>query len=134
MVHSHTPNGYVALMSALIVSVVLVVLSVSISTAGLYARFDAADAEYKQRSSYLAESCIAAALVNIDQNAAYVPTAGGETLFVGDDTCTLVSVITSGGQVIIESKGTFRDAVTNLKVVVMSGSLHLVSWEELSTL
>lgn len=129
-----TQNGYIALMSAIIISVVLVMLSVSVSTAGFYSRFNVVEFEYKQRSSALAEGCINSALLKLAQNPAYVPTAGGETIFIGTDSCTILSVTTTAGQITIQSKATFQQAVTNVQVVVTSGTLSLMSWQELPTL
>jgi hypothetical protein len=121
-------------MSALIISVVLVILSVSISTAGFYSRFNVADSEYKQRSSALAEGCIDAALLRLAQNAAYAPAAGGDVITLDTDTCKIVSVSTLAGQKIIQVQAVYNKAVTNFKIVVDSNSLSLISWEELSTL
>lgn len=129
-----TQHGYVALMSALIISVVLVILSVSISTAGFYSRFNVADSEYKQRSSALAEGCIDAALLRLAQNAAYAPDAGGDVITLDTDTCKIVSVSALAGQKIIQVQAVYNKAVTNFKIVVDSNSFSLIFWEELSTL
>lgn len=129
-----TQHGYVALMSALIISVVLVILSVSISTVGFYSRFNVADSEYKQRSSALAEGCVDAALLRLAQNTAYVPAAGGDVIALDTDSCKIVSLSTIAGQKIIQVQAVYKKAVTNFKIVVDSNSFSLISWEELSTL
>jgi len=125
-------EGYIALMSAIIISAVLVGISVSISTTGFFVRFNVLDAEYKLRSAALAESCVNVALLRLAQNPG-LPAAG--SVAVGNEYCNIVSVRKNGSQqIIIQTKGVVREAVSNLQVVISSSNFSLISWEEIPVL
>lgn len=92
----HTPQrGFIALISAIIISTVLLTLAVSIGSNTFFARFDALNREYKRLSLGFAESCVTTALGNISANynysAANVPVSLG-TLYGKPATCTIASV------------------------------------------
>lgn len=71
------PKGFIALISAIIISAVLIALVFSASTSGMYARFNALGSEYKRASLALADSCSNIALLRLAQDYNY---AGGETV------------------------------------------------------
>ena len=127
-------QGFVALISVIIITIVLVVISISVSTTSFFSRFNVADIEYKKRSSDLAEACVDSALLKIAQDPSYTPAAGGEIVNVGSDTCKIFTVVTVGSQITIQTKAIYQKAVTNLQVTVDSGSYSLISWQELPTL
>ena len=129
-------RGYIALISAIMISAVLIIISISISTTSFFSRFNVADAEYKKRSKALAEACIDQGLLKYAQDPSY--TGNNEVVNVGSDTCKVVSVASSGSNVIVQAKGEFPNtankAVTNIQVTVDSSSFALVSWEEIPNL
>lgn len=129
-------SGFVALISVIIITILLVIISVSISTTSFFSRFNVADGEYKKRSSELAEACVDAALLKLAQDPSY---AGGESIAVGSDSCQVVSVSSTATQYTVKTKalfpqGTAYQAVTNLQVTVDSSSFSIISWQELPTL
>lgn len=78
----HTPQrGFIALISAVIISTVLLTLAVSIGSNTFFARFDALNREYKRLSLGFAESCITTALGKI--GADYNYTASNVTVPLG---------------------------------------------------
>lgn len=84
-------SGYIALMSTIIISLILLGLTFSVSSAGYFARFNSLDAEYKRVSLGLAESCVNVALLKIGQQyTAYNPL--GEMVNIGSELCTIDSV------------------------------------------
>jgi len=133
MIHRSTKNqeGFIALMSVIIIMAVLLVIGASISFTSFSSRFNVSDSEFKKRSSNLAEACVDAELLKLAQGTTY---ANGATVAVGSDSCTVFSVATAAGQTTIKTKAIFQQSVTNVQAVVNSTSLHLHSWQELPSL
>lgn len=103
--------GFVALVSTLVISGMLVTLMYSTSAGSFYSRLDSLGSEYKRISLGLSESCTNAALLKIAQNYNYSITSdpeydaskGGVPYPIGDDECIIKSVtfsnpITVAGQ------------------------------------
>jgi len=144
--------GFIALMSVLIISITLLGIAFARSNNGFFARFGALNSEYKRVGLGLAESCVNVALLKIAQNASYLPAAGGDTITVGSNTCTIKSVSYDKTywstspyheMATIQTQGTFNDTWSNLSVtaviqnpshaIVASGttsSISIVSWAE----
>jgi len=131
-------DGYIALMSAIIISVLLITLSVTLSMTGYFARFDILNSEYKERSIALAEGCVDMAIIKIAGDSNYTPIVGGEAISIGTDTCRIVSVTKdspSAGHTTIKTQGIFpatggERSYTNIETIVTSADLNLVSWQE----
>ncbi|MEJ0001783.1 MAG: hypothetical protein WDN09_01170 [bacterium] len=77
-------EGFIALVTVLILMTVLMMLMFANNTSSYFARFDALGSENKRISLGLSESCSNAALLRLAQNYDY---AGSETINVGDDAC-----------------------------------------------
>ncbi|MBP6883689.1 MAG: hypothetical protein KBC06_00425 [Candidatus Pacebacteria bacterium] len=123
-------NGFIALISAIIISVVLLLVITNLSLTGFYNRFNILDSELKERSSALAESCVDIVLLILAQNPAYT---GNQTITVIDgDTCTIKSITPSSNPIIIDTKAVFKKATTNLNVKVTKSTLFIESWEEVA--
>lgn len=76
-------EGFIALMSTMIISAILMALLFSSNMSSFNARFDALDSEYKRIAEGLAESCVNQALLKLGQNYNY---QGSETIQIGVDT------------------------------------------------
>lgn len=75
MTPMHTRNrGFIALISAIIISVILLGLAVAVGSSTFFARFNALNREYKRISLGLAESCVHAALAKISLDYDYTIT------------------------------------------------------------
>lgn len=61
-------SGYIALISTIIISAVLIGLTSMVSQSSFFSRFDSLNGEYKRISKGMAESCINLALLEIAQN------------------------------------------------------------------
>ncbi|MDZ4230111.1 MAG: hypothetical protein U1C53_03145, partial [Candidatus Veblenbacteria bacterium] len=57
------PKGFIALVSALVVSLILSTIAFSVSSSGYFARLGSSTAEYKRVSLGLAESCVNIAML-----------------------------------------------------------------------
>jgi len=84
--------GFIALMSAILISVVLMGLTLMVSASGFFSRFSVLHREFKRVSLGLAESCAHAALLKIGQNYNYAPPPGADIVPVGAESCSIKSV------------------------------------------
>lgn len=130
-------SGFMALMSAIIISVVLIAITVGLSMNGFFVRSNVLNSEYKNVSSQLAEGCADGALLNLINNPAYNPS--NQLYPVGSNNCTIVSVTPSGSQRIIKTQGIYpssgpEQSYTDLQVTVTPspGSMTVNAWEELA--
>src|SRR5260221_6266642 len=85
-------KGFIALMSAIIISVLLLAITLSLSFSGYFTRFNIVDSESKERSSALGESCGDAAILKLISNKDYVLTASDHAIPVGTDACNIYSI------------------------------------------
>lgn len=135
-------RGYIALVSVLIISVVLLTLAVSVSLTGFYARSNILGTEVKEQSTALAESCIQKAIADVAiGNPALGKVKFGENPYDNDYPyeCTIVSVLTDElvtGQTTIYAQATStpRNSVTNLVVTIDSNNQDVVKWREVPML
>lgn len=123
-------RGFVALISAIIISVVLLLIVTNASLTGFYSRSNISDGELKEISSNYAEACVDTALLKITNDSTY--SGGGDTLDVDTDginDCVIESVTTDT----IYTKGNYNNKYyTNLKIGYDSSDVSVTSWEEIS--
>ena len=136
-------KGYIALISAVIISAILISLTVAASGNGFLLRFDVLNSEFKRVSLSLAESCVSAALLKIGQNYNYV---GGETLAVGSELCVIkpISYFSSASHqktAIITASVNYHKAFSTIKAVAIVAdpaypqtplvpNISIISWLE----
>ena len=114
-------KGYIALMSAIIISLILTGMTFALSGSGYFSRFNVLNSEYKRVSLGLAESCVNSALMNISQNYAYAPAAVGDSINIGAQHC-LIKSVTYGPEVAgrkaayITAQADYQGAFSNVKV------------------
>ena len=82
-------GGYIALMSVIIISLILLAFTAVLSMSGYFSRFNVLAGEYKRVSLGLAESCVNVALLKIAQGPTY---QGNETVPVGANNCNIKQV------------------------------------------
>lgn len=127
----HNPRGgYVALITAILISVSLLIMVVAVSFQGFFSRFTVLESQQKEQSIFLAEACVETARLEIAQDTSY---SGGETIHVGTGECRIVSVSGPAGAKVVQATATSSDAFTNLEVEVDASSLPdvtITSWEE----
>ena len=120
-----TNSGFMALISAIIISILLLGVTLTISLTGFFSRFNVLDSESKERSIGLAEACVDAAVLDYTTNdtiASEYPVEG-ETCYIKDwsDISTTLTLIT---------QGEVNSAYTNIKVVIKLSDMSIISWEE----
>jgi len=122
-------KGYIAITSAIIISLLLMAITFALSFSSFFGRHNVFDSQTKEISYALAEACAEKALLNLAQSSSY---AGNETITVkSPDTCDILTVETAGSQKIIKTRAIFQKTTTNIKVVVNMPGPQIVSWEEL---
>ena len=123
-------NGFVALMSSIIISVILLLLIATTSLTGFYGRTNVSEYEFKEKSAALAEACVNYAILQLTIDGSY---AGNESIPVGDAGCQIRPIAISGANKIIETQAIYQDSYTNLRVVANTATLSVVSYDEVST-
>lgn len=114
-------GGYIALISAIIISFILISLTFTVSASGYFSRTNVSYIEYKRVSLGLAESCANAALLKVAQNYNYTPPLGGDVVRVGTEICTILKVtnmteVAGRRTTTVFSRGIYRGAFSNIKV------------------
>lgn len=115
-------KGFIALISAIILSVLLLGLTVSLGFSSFFTRFNILDSESKERSLALAEACGDTAVLRMARGV----TVPG-TVAIGTDSCEIISV--SGN--IIRTQACVNRATTNLEIII-NGDFEIVTEEELA--
>ena len=122
-------SGFVALITAIVLSLILIIITTTLNQTSFLTRSMLLDAEYKERSAALAEACVDVARLKLANDATYVGSELG--VLVGADTCDIRPISISGSQKVIETKASFRGATTNLRVLVNFSDLSVFSWTEI---
>jgi len=124
-----TNSGFIALISAIIISAILLIIVTNLSLNGFYSRFNILDSELKERTSSLAEACADTALLKLANDSAYV---GGESVTVpGGGTCTIDLTIANNPRTFITRANYNNIYFTKMKIVVNVTSVLITSWEEI---
>lgn len=123
-------SGFIALMSTIIISAVLLIITVSLNLTGFLGRFNIFDSELKEVSLNLAEACGDTALLNLANAVTYLGDVS-----VGSDKCTIVSVqgdTPSAGKTTVKTTAMPANSrvVTNIEIVIDSISLEVITWKE----
>lgn len=129
--YNNKQSGYIALMSAIVISALLMLLAVTVSITGFLSRSNELDAEYKQRSLSLAQGCVQVALLHLAEDPNNTVSSA---VNIGSDSCSIVSVqlnSPSMSQITIQTKAVFQDSVSNFQFIVSAANLNIISWQEL---
>ena len=135
--HAHE-RGFVALMSVIIISAILLVLVFTLGVSSFLNRFDVLDTENKRVSVALAEACVNTAMIKIAQNPQYgispaLP-AGGECVGVGGGVCPsgprTCKICSTSPDIVV--RAVHNNAYTNLEVegLIVGNNFSVSRWEE----
>ena len=135
MQHNNPTRGFIALITIIVISTVLLVSTLSLAQFGIASRFSILNLEQKAQSEKHAEACIETARITLFNNPLYsIASSAPQDIPVGNTFCTIYSVTTFGKETTIETKGRSGDAVTNLRVILNTQNNTLLSWQELPRL
>lgn len=121
-------RGFVALTSIIIISAVLLLMATTAGLSGWYTRSNIVDTELKSRSATAAEACVDEARLLLAKNPRY---AGSSTIAIGDASCVIGDITTSGIQKSFNTLANYRNMYTRLHITLDANDLSLVSWEEI---
>lgn len=132
MTKLQTP-GYILLISALIISAVLFVVVGAAATGSFYLSSNQIDMYARQKSFFLAWSCLQAARLRIIQNPQN-PQIG--EVSVASNSCQISAINLNSpadGQITVQSRAEFNGAGASLQMVVNAADLVLIYWEDLDS-
>lgn len=120
-------HGYIALITAIILCLIVTALSVTLSASGFSTRMNVLDAESKKISEQLAEGCLEKALIEIKKNSSYSVSSPGVCIAVVGDCsglmkCKICEVSTSGTDTTIKIRAVYNNMYTNTTAVVTPAS------------
>jgi len=108
-------NGYIAIISVIIISMVLLTATITLSLTGFLNRFNILEGEAKEISIGLATACVESARIKIARDLNYF---GDETINVGERSCTIISVTDNGSTV--QVVGEYKGATTRYEAILDS--------------
>ena len=120
-------SGFIALITAIILSLILILVTVTINQIGAIARVNSGGSEYKEQSMALAKSCAPIALLHLTTDRTYT---GNETISTPPTSCDIKTIqlnTPSAGLDTIPTKAIFHEATTNLSVIIHHNDLSIVS-------
>lgn len=123
-------RGFIALMSAIIISAILMMIVIQLSYSGFNSRYNILNSEYKEQGNALAEACVDHAFLELANNANY---AGNSTTTIAGNECYIGAVTAAGSQRTFKTRAIHKGTHTNLRVTVDTSNVTVVSWEELAT-
>ncbi|MEK9180396.1 MAG: hypothetical protein AAB897_03215 [Patescibacteria group bacterium] len=120
-------GGYIALVSALVITAIIILVVATIGYMAFFGRAGSAGAHYKERSRALAEACVSTALLKL-ASSSYT---GNETINVASNTCRIFTIVSTSTGRIVDAQGIFQRSYTNYRITVPTSTVSIISWEEL---
>ncbi len=117
-------KGFIALITSIIISAVLLLVATNLSLTGFYARSNILDFELKEISFNLAEACVDTAILKIINNSSYHPT--NEIVGIENESCIIESITGN----VIKTKADYRNYITNLEVEINLTDMSILRFEE----
>ena len=131
-------RGYVAIVSAIIISSILSLVVFDSSASVFFARFSQLDSEDKTRSKTLAFSCAYEALYAYAEDHSYAPhhqiVEIDQTENGIPEKCTIDKIIFSGTNLTIFVHASLFNAYTVLEIKASSTPLSITSWREVTSI
>lgn len=124
-------QGYIALMSVLLISAIGVGIMISVVASGINASKTDFSLQQGGAARSIASSCIEEALQKILETAT---TSSNSSLAIGSGTCQYLISSTGGQNITIFATGTLSTVVSKIKVVIATTTpaITLSSWEEVA--
>jgi predicted PurR-regulated permease PerM len=115
----HSSPGYIALITIVIVSFLLMALVFSVSSSGFFAQSTTTINYLSAATDELADSCLNIGILKLVESRNYT---GNETVTVGAGQCTLLPILVNGTQKTIRATATTQGTVTNALVTLETTS------------
>ena len=126
-------RGFIALMSAIIISVVLLLIASSGALTGFFSRFNLLETEFKERGTAIAEACADEAILELVTDPTY---SGNATTTVSSPSglCYIGAIDSSvPNQKSFKTRAIYQNTFTTMQVSVDSINWSILSWKELAT-
>lgn len=120
-------GGYVAVVTAVIVTLIVSLISLVTSNTSYLGRVDTTRLESKAMSRKIADACLDHARLRL----AYGGYLGNETVSFNTFSCYISPIVTSGGNKTVTAKSTIDDKTTKLELIVSATALTTVSLKEI---
>ncbi len=127
----HSQHGFIALISILIVSAVLLATTLSLAQFGIANRFFILHLEEKVASEKRAEACVHIARIAAYNDPLY-EVSSPTSITVAGGTCSIVNVEANDDESTIEVSAVSNGATTNYRVVVDNTDGTFLSWHEVT--
>lgn len=124
-------NGYIALVSILIITAVVVLVAISAGLLAISESNMGLTKDLSARAYYLADACIEEALQQINDSIPYSGTGG---LTIGSGTCSYTVTSTGGHNRAIEASGTVGTITRKVEATIdsITPSINITSWQEVA--
>jgi hypothetical protein len=119
-------SGYIAVISAVIITTIVIVIALVFSSGNFLGRFDTLGFETKDAARKVAEGCLEHAKLQL----ALGSYEGNETISVGTEACDILPIEISGFDKIIKATATVMERTANLELTVDGATLENISLEE----
>ena len=120
-------QGFIALITAILISALLLGITLAQSRAAFYYRAQLLESEQKAQSRALAESCVHEAILRLTLDNSY---AGNEEIQIAQQRCTIRPIEPTPNGLIIKTDSSVENASTDLTVEVTSTDFAIISWQE----
>jgi type II secretory pathway component PulK len=124
-------EGYVALISVLIVGAAALAIALALLTTGLDMQRSALVSQQSTQARGLADACIEEALQQIYTTASFT---GTSNISQGQGSCSYTVTNSGGSNRVVDATGTVSGVVRKVKVYVTitSSSISITSWQEVA--
>ena len=122
-------NGYVALISVIIINAVLLMIVITSAYIGITQGLNSLLYNNHLKSEGLASACGEQALMNLKDDPDY---AGNETINLGSDQCQILPIVNLGGQArIIQVSSSIGGATKKNRISVgkINPTINVTSWQ-----
>ncbi|MDR3546720.1 MAG: hypothetical protein P4M11_00340 [Candidatus Pacebacteria bacterium] len=133
-----TTRGYIAVVTAVIISAILIATVFAASASIFIARFGQVDAENKIRSEIYARSCVFEALYLYQESTSQTQLPRNQTVSLGDPdgkaACVIDSILPSTHIIVVSLHSAVSGVVTALKVTLPSNPSSISAWQEITSI
>jgi hypothetical protein len=119
-------QGYIAVVSAIIITSIVIVIALVFSSGNFLGRFDSQGLEMKEISREVARGCLEYAKLKLAQGGY----SGNELKTIGNYSCRILSIESGSNSYVVKATSTVGNKETKLKLKVSNSDLKTISLEE----
>lgn len=123
-----TNQGFIALLSSIILSAIILLVLTTLSFGQFYTRYDILDSELKEQSKNTAEACVDETILKTTNNPQYT---GNQNISIQGVNCFIDTINSSGKERTFKVRVVYKNHYTNIKIIFNSETNIIRSWEEI---